>query len=405
MRRTNAAKRYAVPPLMYRMGRMGIQRSNPAAEMTNAVANMILDPCKAKLTSGGFGFGPTSINRFTSTYTFPMNSSPVGAPYTSGYVLYFPGYACPKTQDAIPTVGECGGALFVWASPSSSASPANAGGSNSNPSGQWGRALYDANSTSAPLTAESIATPDYAFLKGVASSTQLVASCIDLEFLGPALSAGGEVFAINGVDPNRMIGGASPSFIGGDGLSVDNMALVYGSEGKAIKPGSCFSTKFFSRSPNTSRRLTVGEGLVSITRSTTAAENQTVITTDTDIFSPLGYGIGFRNVPISAVPGSSTAITSGVKDLRFKFTVIKEWNAVVPVGLSNQVTLPVGANVHDAASNLAASTLRSTTGSSFQEMGRSADRIMANPTVQQVVHEGVQIGTRFARTGRVNRDG
>lgn len=391
--------------LIYKMGRMGIQRSNPAAEMTSAVANMIVNPCHAKLTTGGFGYNPTSINRFQSTYTFPMNSSPAAAPYTCGYILWFPGYSCANALDAVPTVGSVDGSLFVWASPASNAAPSNTGGNNLNPSSQFGRALFQATNTSAPLTTQSIATPDFAFLSGVASSTQLIAACIDAEFLGPALSAGGEIFAINGVDPIRMLGGVIAGSPPGAGLSVDDMALVYGSEAKVIKPGSMFSTKFFSRSPNSTRRLTVGEGVCGITRSTTAADNQTVITEDTSVFTPLGFGIGFRNIPIAAVPGSATAITSGVKDLRWKFTVIKEWNASAPIGLGQHTTLPTGANVHDQAVHTASNIMRDTVGSSFEEMGQSADRMMNHPTVGTFIKEGARIGGRFAqRNGRRNRD-
>jgi len=399
IRRATAAKRVTIAPLLYKMGRMGIQRSNPAADMTNAVAEMIRNPCGAKLTAGAFGYNPTSINRFVQTYTIPMNSSPVANPYTSGYVVWFPGYTCNSALDAVPTVGECQGSLFIWASPSSSTAPLNAGGNNLTLSSQFGRGNFAANGTVAPTTTQSISTPDYLFLSGVASSTQLISSCIDVESLGPALSAGGEIFAINGVDPVRFVGGINvpnSPYPAGVGISVDDMAVVYGSDAKAIKPGSCFSTKFFSRSPNASRRLTIGEGVYSITRSTTAVENQTVITPDGEIFTPLGYGFGFRNIPIAAVPGSATAITSGVKDLRFTFTNIKEWNATAPVGLGQRSTLPIGKDVHSAAVDQAASVMRATVGSSFHEMGQAADRIMHNPTVGNIIHEGLRIGTRFA---------
>ncbi len=373
---TKAQKRApTVKSLTYKLGRMGIVRTKPARAV-DGITKMILDPCNAPLRAGSFGWQPTSINRFTRTFQISPNGSSATTPYTAGFVIYFPGHStfnADRTDGARTTTG---GSLFIWANSSSAATWTNTPGTNGQ--NQFGMASYDnptAQSTP-PKTAESIFTPDIAFMWPNAGDHQLVSSCIKAEFLGQALNAGGEIVPLNGVNPVELIKN--------NNLSVDDLCMLYGGHAAAIQAGVVYDNKFFSKSPNAHRRLTPGEGAIDIVRnSVTLGDAVTTVSQDGAVFTPLGYGFAFRNLPVSAVPGSATNLFSGVCNLRFKCIVIKEWNAKLSIGLSQTGHLPTQETKHEDAVARAAKILTDAGQSAF-----SAERMEAAATLT-----GKMVGT------------
>jgi len=170
--------------------------TNPQAKNgmnTAAFAQMIRDPCNARLIPGLYGAAEGLIARTKTTFTTTVSTFP--APNTAGYVLWCPDFNIAK--------GGVPGCIFVYQTSLSNAAPANV------PAGPYGAGSAQ---PAAINTAYHVADPAAALVASdVVADARCLSACMTMTFLGKMIDSSGEVCFLQNVPISELLSGGTGS--------------------------------------------------------------------------------------------------------------------------------------------------------------------------------------------------
>jgi hypothetical protein len=251
-----------------------------------AYAHMIAHPCEAKLKSGMYGSSEGLLSSLKTTYS-------VGATWTNGYIFWCPQYVA---NDAI-SKSNC----FITVQQFSYDTPVN---TDANPFGRGG----GGNVTSG--TRLYVGATEFVLSSSV-SDFRLVSSCMKVTYTGEMQAAKGQIAYIENIPIDTIMTGNAGNIVNVDQLfnaasEVERMGVT--THEIVYRPQPTLSSTF----------KTDGDSLL-----TAAAGAKTILTSESQRFSPAVYGFAWKGVPSS--------------DLSFQFYQNVEWRPEVGSGFKASI--------------------------------------------------------------------